>query len=208
MGATLESVPTTTLASTSVRAGASRVYWLRVRDTHMTEGLAELGKHVPPHTSIVCESNTIRKAVHPGLFLMVKDARTDACKTSARAVADLADLAPLTSVRVHFARPDLSSATPGPPKFDYEEAYQSGAPGMLQTVHARRRTDSLSVDGRMGRGEWNDPALGTSLPRGQLIVGMFNEVYVYARCVIQQARHLFCNGAVERTARRDQGKVG
>ncbi len=74
-----------------LRAGANHVFWLRVLDTHMAEGLAALDGHIDPHSPIICESNSIRRAVEPGLFFMVKDERSSEFKSTARAVADLAD---------------------------------------------------------------------------------------------------------------------
>jgi len=74
-----------------LRAGANHVFWLRVLDTHMAEGLAALDGHIDPHNPIICESNSIRRAVEPGLFFMVKDKRSSEFKPTARAVADLAD---------------------------------------------------------------------------------------------------------------------
>ena len=74
-----------------LRAGADRVFWLRVLDSHMPEGMATLSRHIDPHSPVICESNSIRRAVEPGLFFMVKDKRSSEFKSTARAVADLAD---------------------------------------------------------------------------------------------------------------------
>ena len=58
-------------------AGAKKVFWLRVLVEHMADGAAELAKLLPADAAVVCESNSIRKAVAPGLFLMTttKDAK-------------------------------------------------------------------------------------------------------------------------------------
>ncbi|MBT3294287.1 MAG: molybdenum cofactor guanylyltransferase [Verrucomicrobia bacterium] len=72
-------------------AGADPAFWLRVRASHMKEGLDRLYTNIDPHTPLVCESNSIRNAVAPGLFLMVQDSRSSACKPTARAVAHLVD---------------------------------------------------------------------------------------------------------------------
>jgi molybdopterin-guanine dinucleotide biosynthesis protein A len=74
-------------------AGAFPVFWLRVHVAHMREGLDALYEQIDPHIPLICESNSIRHAVKPGLFLMVKDKRTRTCKPTARAVAHLADIA-------------------------------------------------------------------------------------------------------------------
>jgi len=72
-------------------AGADPVFWLRVQASHMQEGLDVLYQKIDPHTPLICESNSIRNAVAPGLFLMVQDKRTEACKPTAQAVVHLAD---------------------------------------------------------------------------------------------------------------------
>jgi hypothetical protein len=89
-----------------LRAGANRVYWLRVRDMHMEAGLAALYGLIDPQTPVICESNSIRNAVEPGLFLMVKDKRSSACKESARAVAPLADRTVLSDGEQFDLAPD------------------------------------------------------------------------------------------------------
>jgi len=74
-----------------LRAGARRVFWLRVLESHMSEGLDALCRVIDPDVPVICESNSIRRAVEPGLFLMVRDTHTATFKATARAVADLAD---------------------------------------------------------------------------------------------------------------------
>jgi molybdenum cofactor guanylyltransferase len=58
---------------------------------HMEEGLSALLQLIDRDTPMLCESNSLRLAVDPGLFLMVKDAASDAFKASARGVAGYAD---------------------------------------------------------------------------------------------------------------------
>ncbi len=72
-------------------AGAGRVLWLRVMKTHLKEGLADLLDKIGPDAVSLCESNSLRQVVKPGLFLMVrgKDQRT--WKSSADAVKKYAD---------------------------------------------------------------------------------------------------------------------
>ncbi len=74
-----------------LRAGADRVYWMRVLASHMEEGLAALRHHIPPEAPFICESNSIRNAVEPGLFFMVQDENSPEYKPTAQAVAGLAD---------------------------------------------------------------------------------------------------------------------
>jgi hypothetical protein len=53
-------------------AGAKRVFWLRVMKTHLKDGIATLPDIIGPDAISICESNSLRKVVEPGLFLMVK----------------------------------------------------------------------------------------------------------------------------------------
>ena len=68
-----------------LRAGASRVFWLRVMKTHLQEGLAAL-LDVVGEAVLVCESNSLRQAVEPAAFLMVTARKSGSWKGSARTV--------------------------------------------------------------------------------------------------------------------------
>jgi molybdopterin-guanine dinucleotide biosynthesis protein A len=72
-------------------AGARRVFWLRVIRAHLDEGLASLLDVVGMDATLICESNSLRKAVEPGLFLMVTSAGGRPWKKSAGEVAEFAD---------------------------------------------------------------------------------------------------------------------
>lgn len=72
-------------------AGASKVYWLRVLHRHLAEGLSELLKLLPPGIPVVCESNSARLALHPGLFLVLRRHGSSLVKPSCAKVIDYAD---------------------------------------------------------------------------------------------------------------------
>lgn len=72
-------------------SGACQVYWLRVLRSELGDGAADLLTRVPSGWLGVCESNSIREVVEPGLFLLVRSAESRRAKPSARAVAHLAD---------------------------------------------------------------------------------------------------------------------
>ncbi len=74
-----------------LRAGASRVLWLRVIKTHLQEGLKALLGIIGPDAVSVCESNSLRQVVEPGLFLMVRTRGQKTWKGSARRVKEHAD---------------------------------------------------------------------------------------------------------------------
>lgn len=71
-------------------AGAERVHWLRVLKAHLEEGaerlLSEWGNR-----PAVCESNSLRAVVEPGVFVMCRPADDEAVKASAASVLAEAD---------------------------------------------------------------------------------------------------------------------
>jgi len=72
-------------------AGASRVFWLRVLKIHLDEGIKALLDIIGPDAVSVCESNSLRGVVEPGLFLMVKGRNDKRWKSSADEVKEYAD---------------------------------------------------------------------------------------------------------------------
>jgi len=72
-------------------AGADRVYWLRVLRTHLCQGLSALLKTVGRDTVLICESNSLRHVVEPGLFLIVHRTDHQSWKPSAQQVRQHTD---------------------------------------------------------------------------------------------------------------------
>jgi len=72
-------------------AGATRVFWLRVMRPHMLEGMLALLDCVGTDTVWVCESNSIRNVVKPGVFLMAENVSPHRRKASAEQVRDRVD---------------------------------------------------------------------------------------------------------------------
>ncbi|MHC4656033.1 MAG: hypothetical protein ACYS91_13610 [Planctomycetota bacterium] len=72
-------------------AGAKRVFWLRVMKQRLEEGLTTLLDIIGPDSVSICESNSLRQVVEPGLFLMVKGRDLKTWKSSARDVKKYAD---------------------------------------------------------------------------------------------------------------------
>ena len=72
-------------------AGAKRVFWLRVMKQSLEEGLTTLLDIIGPDAVSICESNSLRQVVEPGLFLMVKGRDSKTWKSSARDVKKYAD---------------------------------------------------------------------------------------------------------------------
>lgn len=72
-------------------AGASRVFWVRVMKTRLKEGLTALLDIIGQDAVSVCESNSLRLAAEPGVFLIVRRRGLKAWKISAREVRRYAD---------------------------------------------------------------------------------------------------------------------
>jgi molybdopterin-guanine dinucleotide biosynthesis protein A len=72
-------------------AGAKRVYWLRVLKTHLKDGMNALLDIIGPDAISICESNSLRQVVEPGLFLMVRARNVKSWKNSAQDVKEYAD---------------------------------------------------------------------------------------------------------------------
>jgi molybdenum cofactor guanylyltransferase len=74
-----------------LEAGAARVLWLRVLKDHLEEAMSALLETIERDAVLICESNSLRTVLEPGLFLMVKDMSSDSYKPTARDVKDRAD---------------------------------------------------------------------------------------------------------------------
>jgi len=72
-------------------AGAEKVFWLRVMRGHMEEGLRSLLAEIPGNAMVVCESNSARTVIEPGVFLMIQETGSTDIKPSCDAVLKYAD---------------------------------------------------------------------------------------------------------------------
>jgi molybdopterin-guanine dinucleotide biosynthesis protein A len=72
-------------------AGASKVFWLRVMRSHLKQGLTALLSIMGPDAVSICESNSLRHVVEPGLFLMVTAPNLKKWKASAKDVRRYVD---------------------------------------------------------------------------------------------------------------------
>ena len=71
-------------------AGAEQVFWLRVLSENLSEGASALLEVIGRDVVCVCESNSLRKVIEPGLFLVVRGLYTRAWKDSASEVREYA----------------------------------------------------------------------------------------------------------------------
>ncbi len=72
-------------------AGAKKVFWLRVLKSHLEEGIRSLLEVIGDDQIMICESNSLRSIVEPGLFFMVRSGNATRCKPSAEKVIGYAD---------------------------------------------------------------------------------------------------------------------
>lgn len=71
-------------------AGASRVFWVRVLRAHLEDAITALLDIIGRNTVSICESNSLRRVVEPGVFVMV-EASSGSRKTSAQEVSQYVD---------------------------------------------------------------------------------------------------------------------
>lgn len=74
-----------------LKAGSDRVFLLKAFEDHLFEGFKAFLSQVPEDAQIVCESNSLRHYVLPGLFIMI-DNQQSKMKTTAAEVYTAADV--------------------------------------------------------------------------------------------------------------------
>jgi len=72
-------------------AGASRVFWLRAMKDRLGDAFSALLEAVGRRSVMLCESNSLRRVVEPGLFVLVSNCDHTGWKDSAREVIADAD---------------------------------------------------------------------------------------------------------------------
>jgi molybdopterin-guanine dinucleotide biosynthesis protein A/nucleoside-triphosphatase THEP1 len=72
-------------------AGAKQVFWIRTEKKQLMQAMGALFETIGRDAVLVCESNSLRTVIEPGLFLMVKDPASTGPKQSAKSVIELAD---------------------------------------------------------------------------------------------------------------------
>jgi len=73
-------------------AGASRIFYIRVKDNYLEEAINKFFKIVNPKSIIICESNSLRRLIKPGLFLIIKSEYPKHIKESAKQLMKNADM--------------------------------------------------------------------------------------------------------------------
>ncbi|MBN2207805.1 MAG: NTP transferase domain-containing protein [Candidatus Coatesbacteria bacterium] len=74
-----------------LEAGAARVLWLRCLKSHLEQGARALIQAIGRDTVCVCESNSLRRVLRPGAFIVVREKDSCELKASAEDVLEYAD---------------------------------------------------------------------------------------------------------------------
>lgn len=74
-----------------LKAGADRVFWIKTLKENTADAIEDFMRRVPQDALIICESNTLRKTVKPGFFIMLNSTDTKHVKESAKQVMGEAD---------------------------------------------------------------------------------------------------------------------
>lgn len=74
-----------------LRAGASRVFYIRCTDEHLKDALEAFYSIISTLSVIVCESGSLRKVADPGVFIYIEEPKKQADKEKHRSIKPLAD---------------------------------------------------------------------------------------------------------------------
>jgi hypothetical protein len=74
-----------------LKAGAKQVFRIKVKSEFIKEAFYDFFRQIPENSFILCESNSLRKVVKPGLFLMIKHKNSNEIKPSAKELEPFAD---------------------------------------------------------------------------------------------------------------------
>ena len=77
--------------SRMLKAGAEKVYSLRTRMENLESGFLEFRNHLSGNELVVCESNSLRRLVEPGFFMIMRIKGSQKVKPSCQAVWRYAD---------------------------------------------------------------------------------------------------------------------
>lgn len=76
--------------SRMLRAGASKVFYIRCHDAHIREAFQGFLNQIDKNAVIICESGSLRSIIEPGLFLYIEDQSRTVEKEKHRTIKPLA----------------------------------------------------------------------------------------------------------------------
>lgn len=74
-----------------LKAGAKRVFRIKSKNIFLKEAFNLFMNLIPENSLIICESNSLREIIKPGLFLLIKQKNSDDIKPSAKKLEIYAD---------------------------------------------------------------------------------------------------------------------
>ncbi len=87
--------------SRMLKAGADRVFRIKVKNEYIEKAFEKLISEIGKECFFVCESNSLRTAVKPDLFLMIKNKNSTEMKPSAKKLEKFADKIIFTNGKEH-----------------------------------------------------------------------------------------------------------
>ena len=77
--------------SRMLKSGAKKTYLLLVDRNSLEKGIGAILETIPDHALVIIESNTIRKVIEPGLFIIIKRSKEGSVKQTCTDVMEFAD---------------------------------------------------------------------------------------------------------------------
>ena len=78
-------------SSRMIAAGAQKVYYLEVKDSHLQDALNDLLPLLPDKSPIVCESGGLRNFIKPSMLILLNEAGREEIKDGFTKLSPLAD---------------------------------------------------------------------------------------------------------------------
>jgi len=78
-------------SSRMIAAGAQKVYYIEVTDSHLQDAFDELMPLLPEEGPIVCESGGLRNLIEPSMFIMLNEFGREELKEGFKKLSPLAD---------------------------------------------------------------------------------------------------------------------
>ena len=93
-----------------LNAGADKVFWLRCDEFHAEEGVEKLLSEIPQDSLVICESNSARNYIEPGLFLMIRKKEEGEIKKTAQKVLSYPNIEVRTDMKdgIVVYEPDIA----------------------------------------------------------------------------------------------------
>ncbi len=88
-------------SSKMLKAGAKKVFRIKVKNQYICEAYEKFKNIISDYDMIICESNSLRSEIEPGVFLMIKSMFINTMKPSALEMQKYADKIIFTDGKKH-----------------------------------------------------------------------------------------------------------